>query len=304
MCHFWLLCVLVLFYVPVATVASKAPYFSASCLYHGTTCSRLESSRSKVCTATLDAESQSPTCVRQACSYCMRKAAYQREFPCHSRVVASLCGYKYAGKRPVSALDVNKGSRKPCVWSSTVSADTVTVDLSKVRPTHAWKRCGRSGMSGLVYKPQFTHGIDAKGEDGVLCFDVRAPSSGTYYLTALSYAPHGTDNNDVWLRCSKPISLWRHGIKKRTVGGNEWMKVYQNKGPRGISQEWKTINNNGHRLLIPGLSKNEVFQVCLSGRSYKYELYSVVMVRCTGGYCKGKVYEDITRRPQSVCAGK
>lgn len=295
------LCVLVLFSVRVATAASKEPYFSASCLYHGPRCSRLESSRSKACAPTLSAKRQSRTCVVKACSYCMRKVAYQRKFPCNANEVASLCGYESAAEQPVSALDIKAPSPKPCVWTSIVSEDTVTVDLSKVRPSSGWTRCTRNGMGGLVYKRHLTQGMDGKGEHGVLCFDVRAPSSGTFYLTALSYAPHGTDNNDAWVRCSKPMSLWRLGRSKRTVGAKTWLKVYQNKGTRGISEDWKTINNNGHRLLIPGLSKNEMFQVCLSGRSYQYEIFSLVMVRCSGAYCKGKAYEDITRRAQSVC---
>lgn len=192
--------------------------------------------------------------------------------------------------------------RSSCVWSA--RRDQVSVDLSSVEPANGWTPCKRNDMYGLVYKKDKILGMDAKGEHGVMCFDVKAPSDGTYYLTALSYAPHNTEHNDVWVRCDKPMELWRHANSRSKVEANTWLKAYQNKGKAGISEEWKTIDRNGHRLLIPGLVEGEIFQVCLSGRSYQYELFRLVFIRCQGQYCTGKMYEQIAKTSVSVCVPK
>lgn len=355
--------------------AASKPFASASCLYHGSACSKTEAVRSQFCRPGMSAEQQTKRCITEACTYCLRKAAYQETFPCDSAAISGLCDFSFAEKRPVSALDAQIGSPtpstslatnptqtvsvsptptptvttsstatpapsqsptqttistttvtttpsilpslaqsmdatvasqapatqfpSPCVWS--VPRDQVSVDLSSVQPATWWTPCKRNGLYGLVYKKERTHGIDGKGEHGVMCFDVRAPSDGTYYLTALSYAPHNTEHNDVWVRCSKPIELWRHANSRSKVEASTWLKAYQNKGKAGISEEWKTIDRNGHRLLIPGLLEDEIFQVCLSGRSYQYELFRLVFIRCQGPYCTGKMYEHIAKRPISVC---
>lgn len=367
-------CIIISLALMILPAASK-PFASASCLYHGTACTKTEAVRSGFCRPGIRAKKQAKTCVGEACTYCLRKVEYQQTFPCDSSVLSELCGFSLSDDTPVSALDQQvisavhsttptpspthtytfspsssptvsaspKATLTPstsssaiptptttgtpsstpwldpaptsdvitnsqpsgaqvsssCVWS--VRRDQVTVDLSTVEPADGWTRCKRDGLYGLVYKKEKTHGIDGKGNHGVMCFDIRAPSDGTYYMTALSYAPHNTEHNDVWVRCNKPMELWRHAQSRSAVAPNTWLKAYQNKGKAGISEEWKTIDRNGHRLLVPGLVKDAVFQVCLSGRSYKYELFRLVFIRCQGPYCTGKMYERVAKRSISVC---
>lgn len=166
----------------------------------------------------------------------------------------------------------------------------------------------RDGLTGLVYEPTKNLGIDFRGVKGKLCFNIHVKLPGGYYLTALSYAPHNTEHNDMWVRSSLGFELWKGG-RNGTLGGvvkpREWRKAYQNYGTRGISDDLKTIDFNGHRFIIPVAEKKEGerFQVCVSGRSYRYEVFRLILVKCKGVVCTGGawVLQDLRQRPVSPC---
>lgn len=140
-----------------------------------------------------------------------------------------------------------------------------------------------------------------------MCFNVSAEIPGDYYLTALSYAPHNTEHNDMWVQSSLGFELWkggRNGTLGGVVEGTGWRKAYQNYGIRGISDDLKTIDFNGHRFIIPGVRRRETFWVCVSGRSYRYEVFRLILLKCEGVVCTGGawVLKDLRERPLSTCS--
>lgn len=58
----------------------------------------------------------------------------------------------------------------------------------------------------------------------------------------------------------------------------------------------KTIDHNGHRFLVPNVKKDEPFTVCLAGRSFKYEMFRLVLIKCRAAFCTGGVYRDVFQR--------
>lgn len=172
--------------------------------------------------------------------------------------------------------------------------------------TDGWVPTKRDGLIGLVYEPSKNRGIDMRGAKGKMCFNVNVKIPGGYYFTALSYAPHNTEHNDMWVESSLGFELWKGG-KNGTLGGvvkpTEWRKAYQNYGIRGISDDLKTIDFNGHRFIIPVVNSDAGFQVCVSGRSYRYEVFRLILVKCKGVVCTGGawVLHDLRERPLSTC---
>lgn len=90
----------------------------------------------------------------------------------------------------------------------------------------------------------------------------------------------------------------RHSI----VSAGKWRKAYQNFGTKGIAMFMKTIDFNGHRFLVQNVEKGRMFEVCLAGRSFRYEMFRLVLIRCRGAFCTGGVYRDVFERVQRTQA--
>lgn len=135
-----------------------------------------------------------------------------------------------------------------------------------------------------------------------MCFKVKAPSSGKYYLTAVSYAPHPTEHNDVWVETSKGFELWQNGKYRRYEPPGKWTKAYQNNGKKGLSEMWKTIDFDGHRFIVPNVKAWQTFKVCIAGRSKKYEIFQILLIKCSGKkYCQGGIMKDLFHFKPSKC---
>lgn len=199
-----------------------------------------------------------------------------------------------------------------CLWTGSGADDSeedddkadddIVMDLSRV-PSLAsgWTPCYRDGFSGLIYKRQRNLGIDPRPDQNgsntdPMCFSVYPRRSGTYFLTSLSYAPHNTEHNDAWVSSSHGFELWRRSVRHSIVSPGKWRKAYQNFGKKGIAMFMKTIDHNGHRFLVPNVKKGEVFKVCLAGRSFRYEMFRLVLIKCRGAFCTGGVYRDVFQR--------
>lgn len=228
-----------------------------------------------------------------------------------SRAVMNAC--KLGGKSRKRNTKPKKNQRKQrpyfkkktssnngkCVWTG--SKNSIVIDLGKVALSKGWVRSFRNGMSGIMFMKSPYRGISPKGMIGKMCFSVRAPLSGMYYMTAVSYAPHPTEHNDVWVETSKGFELWQHGRRGPNASPGSWLKAYQNKGTNGMSEDFKTIDFNGHRFLVPNVVKGQTFRVCLAGRSLKYELYKMVLTKCGGMMCKGGIMTNMMNMKSSRC---
>lgn len=177
----------------------------------------------------------------------------------------------------------------------------MVIPLAATGPLPAgWSRVSRNGKQGIGYEMGKGGGIDSAGTRGIMCFKVQVKMTGNYYLSAVTYAPHNTEHNDAWAQTSKGFSLWQRGNKWRDAPADEWFKGYQNSG--GMSTDFLTKDHDGHRFVIEGVKAGEVFQVCLAGRSYRYEMYYLVVAKCSGGTCKGDGMHGIDTMATSTCS--
>lgn len=160
----------------------------------------------------------------------------------------------------------------------------------------------RAGLKGLVFEKERTHGIVGAGSKGKMCFKVRVAESGDYLLTARSAAPHPTDNNDMWVSSGRGFELVR-GEDVVNGGVDRWYKAYQNKGKGEIADYISTVDFNPHTFVVPGVVGGNTFEVCMSGRSFKYEVYSLGLVKCGGGSscAMGNIRNKFSFSPGSRC---
>lgn len=186
----------------------------------------------------------------------------------------------------------------------TADSDRVVIDLARVPLVDGWTRKSRSGLTGIEYNRDGAGGRDGAGERGVMCFPVRAREDGGYYFTAISYAPHNTEHNDAWVRSDKGFTLWRQGRDGefwRRADSSEWLKAYQNSGGSRISEDFKTRDHDGHRFIIPNVRAGETFNVCISGRSFRYELFKLALIKCEGRFCTGGIMQNLRPLASSQC---
>lgn len=307
--------------------AAGSRYHAAKCLEEARKCSAETAEKSgNACKASLRAREQSNKCRRLACQWCELKG--KREiYPCKKPILRSICfGETRMRKspnpqpndeqqprparsprppynpspRPARSPRPPAANRAKCVWTS---SSRVVIDLGTI-PTVArgWTRTSRGGYSGLIYEKSKNRGIDSAGKKGVMCFNIRVDSPGNYFFAALSYAPHHTEHNDMWVNSpSQGFELWQANKKWRDASTTQWLKAYQNNGPKGLSVSLKTKDHDGHRFIVPDVPKDRVFRMCISGRSYKYEVYRLYLVKCSGVFCTGRPMTNLQSLPVSKC---
>lgn len=182
-----------------------------------------------------------------------------------------------------------------CVWQ--MRGNDIVIDLNRVSPPSGWTCIQRGPYKGWIYERNKNLGIDGPGAKGKKCFTVNPKKDGDYFFTAMSYSPHGSEHNDVWVNSPDlGFDLWKFGTFWKTEGPNKWLKAYQNNGNRGIIDQLKTRDFDGHRFIIPGAKKDMPFRICLSGRSYKYEMFRLYIVKCYGIICEGVPLKNLIEK--------
>lgn len=169
------------------------------------------------------------------------------------------------------------------------------------KPAKGWTPIRRGNFRGLVYEKSKGGGIDLPGKHGKMCFKIRPKYSGSYFYTAVSYAEHWTEHNDLWTMSSKGFHhyKWNSPRKKFVSGPQAWLKGYQNNGPAGMSGTLSTKDHDSHIFIIPNVVAGKRFTLCISGRSYRYEVFRLLLVHCGDKeMCK---YGDAMKLPVSPC---
>lgn len=105
----------------------------------------------------------------------------------------------------------------------------------------------------------------------------------------------------MWVTTNKGIELWRRRVMRTFVESMSYRKGYQNQGPNGIANFLVNIDHDPHTMVVPDVTKGETFKVCVHGRSSKFEVFRVVLVKCEGYRCIGGRYHDIAERETSPC---
>lgn len=165
------------------------------------------------------------------------------------------------------------------------SATAIVVNLGSLPAKGGWVRIRRHGLTGLIYRPDRNGGRDNAGKKGVYCFPMMTSMSGDYQLTAVSYTPHETEHNDMWIRSSLGFSMWYEGRYWKSVG-SVWLKAYENLAGR-MADYLHTKDHDPQKFIIKNVKAGKKFEVCISGRSYRYEVYRLVLKKCTGNECRG-----------------
>lgn len=200
---------------------------------------------------------------------------------------------------PMQIPDGSAGQE--CVWTGEDGDNKVVIDLGRVPLADGWDRIQRGKYSGIIFNRSPARGISPPGKYGKMCFKVSAPMDGGYYFTAISYAPHNTEHNDVWVESAYGFTLVKWGDQSSFAKPGKWLKAYQNNGKKGMSEMFKTVDHNGHRFIIPGVKKNRTFTVCMAGRSKKYEMYQLILVKCEDMYCRGGIMKGLFDMKPSKC---
>ena len=191
-----------------------------------------------------------------------------------------------------------------CTWEGD---DEVVVDLGSVTPTpdRGWERTERDGFSGLIYRPRWGNGLTPAAAGGAMCFPVRVAQDGDYFWTFVSYAPHRTEHNDAWVKTDLPLRLWKTwGDRFLDTPANTWLKAYHSNGvDRGMSVEMKTVDHDGHRFAVRDVKAGQTFNVCLSGRSFRFSVFRFALKKCFGKICEGGALwrEFVYKMPVSKC---
>lgn len=291
---------------------AERPYYCVLCVSKGKACSRSLARTCNICNSYTAPVNQPKACRNRVCKWCSRVRIASARALCNDSHVRAVCGGGGGGGAPHRGDDYGRTKTPPtkastapaggggkCTWTATGSH--AVVNLGAVKPGQGWSRVSRHGFSGIAYETSKKGGIDPPGKYGEMCFDMRVKSAGNYYFGAVSYAPHNTEHNDVWVRSSKGFWIWKKGNLWKKGRSDEWFKAYQNYGSRGIAEDFKTKDHDGHRFLIQNLKANEKLTICISGRSYRYELYRLVLAKCSGMTCKGRMMPDIKNFKPSVC---
>lgn len=264
------------------------PFFAARCIARSKQCGPYDARFSGSCKAGTVYWQQPRQCVEYACNWCKTDKSWSRKAPCTNWRVRGACFNLNKEAPSPSPRPVSPGGGI-CrgVWRG--SGDNVVIDLGRSPLGQGWQYVSRGGYKGMIFKQSPARGISPPGRYGRICYKVQAPQDGKYYFTAISYAPHVTEHNDVWVATSKGFELWQAGNYRKYVAPGSWLKAYQNNGKKGISEHFKTIDFDGHRFLIPNVKAYRTFEVCIAGRSKKYEMYRLILKKCVGAYCRGKI---------------
>lgn len=182
----------------------------------------------------------------------------------------------------------------PCVFRG--SNGKIVIDANSLKLAGDWTRSGKA----VVWKRGGGAGIAPMGA-GTMCANVIFPSSGTYYQTAVTQAPHGTEHNDMWIKFSGGVDLYRP--EGGSASGNAgWYKGYQNDGGMRVANYLLTIDHNGHQFITKYVTAGRVYTLCISGRSTRYFVYKIVFVKCGGGAACSR-YNNSIRRQMSHLGG-
>lgn len=158
--------------------------------------------------------------------------------------------------------------------------------MARVEPFSKWTKTA-SG-DGIVWRAGDSS-TKVNSPAGEKCFRVRFSSPGAYYVTAHSSAPHWSEHNDMWIRFSRGLRLFNAGTmaeKKSRMSMYRYFKAYQNIGRNRKADIISSVNHNPHIMVTSWVETGKFYELCIAGRSSKFTVYDLVMVKCMGMGCK------------------
>lgn len=179
-----------------------------------------------------------------------------------------------------------------CAWRGEGGKIAITTGYS------AWGNW--QGMNGGVeYKP-YGHGTDTKiPPNDVLTFKFTVDEPGTYYLTLFTNSAGHTEHNDVFVELSAGLQAKKQGHQ---FSPGSWAKAYQNVA--GYSKYVYTKDHDPHHFETGWLEANKIHTVKLGGRSTKFRVDKIVMVKCQNGCWndkEGYITDVLNNPPGTSC---
>lgn len=291
---FSLVCAVWLTVLVVGAKTGRNKYEAAArCIALNSKCKKSLADRSIYCKPFTYVKKQNKKCLKNACSFCSPDKKPKRRSGCNSWAIRHWCfGRKKRNgdllkAKPVTAPGsttvASAPSRKPKrirpKGFSTGSGSKVIICLANKQPKSPWSKKG----SGFIWRATAADQRDPEGT-GEMCFNFKPPKTGTYYLTAVTSAPHRTDNNDMWIKLDSGLGVFSRDMKKRESSSG-YYKAYQNLGGNQKVDIISNVDYNPHQFITNTLQGGSTQTLCMSGRSSRFTVYKFVLVHCSGQDC-------------------
>lgn len=290
---------------PALTVSSSTPtatalpslggylgpdHAAAECFALGRTCPWKIANESEVCKPNTFPRQQPDLCLKKACHFCGRSQNRDIKL-CESWAIKHWC------KLAITKLETSSASPKvskpispypSCVYPE--ENGTVVISLSSMKPQGMWTKT--TDGKGIVWREGNNRtSVDSwqSTASSQYCFNVLINKEGTYYITAHTSAPHWSEHNDMWLRCSAKIDLYdakTHKKKMTRAAKDRFLKAYQNFGHNRIADIISSVNHDPHIFVTMPIKSRTIIKLCIAGRSSKFKVYDLVMIHCVGEDCK------------------
>lgn len=293
---------LVLFLILIShTVVDSKPFdipASAECVSQQAACTEETALKSGICTANTKLVLQPAACKRTACKYCTWPAKmgttlckeWARKYVC-SDTPQVITEIETVNPTEPPMQDIVLKDPETCVWMG--SNQKVVIGLEHAKESSFWTK----HEGGIMWKKDGGPQQDPAGS-GSKCFHFKVPLTGNYYLTAITSAPHKVDHNDVWLKLSAGVEMYRTNTGVRlpsTEPTTNYFKAYQNYGRDIKANMLFNVDRKPHFLISSSMETGKPYEVCLSGRSSLFTVYKIVMVKCSPAESCNP-YESYTQR--------
>lgn len=273
-------------FVPSPGTASRMPY-AAVCCARGPYCSSLLARHSGVCLPRLWMSQQPRRCIQAACRHCRSLRANSMPV-CRTTPLRRNCLLR-SPPRTIMHKKPKHPTSPRSLCSFRGGRFGVYIPAARLPVRKPWYRL-RDGS--IIWKPRGGGGIDRKGS-GEACARFIPGVRGRFYVTLISSAPHGTEHNDVWIRVSSGVDLFRTPRTWRG-GSSGWYKAYQNMGGNRWANYVVTVDFNGHQIITKPLLRGRRYEVCLSGRSSRFRINAILLIGC-GHHSKCDRYGRLIR---------
>lgn len=257
---------------------------AAKCSQSGPACKNAMASHSIYCRSGLWMSQQSEACRVAACAYCMQhKYSSEGKLICASPAFKNNCPARRSGSAPKKCT-LKAGNNGMIIPASAL--DT---------PSH-WSRLDDGS---IVWRADGGWRIDPPGS-GSTCARFTVRKAGQYYLTVDTASPHAWEHNDLWIRLSSGVDLFRPEGGHYRDGGAVWRKGYQKAGRGKRAKYLLTIDSFGHQFISKPLMPGKEYTVCLSGRSSLFRVYGIMLMWCNGKWDCARGGETVRRALTSI----
>ena len=263
---------------------------AAQCCADGPRCRRSKAALSRSCLPGVWMRQQPRECQDMACNFCVKDGQLRPISFCRSGPIRRNC----AVDADVDAdADFDDERRRGCTFRNRGNVDHILIPVSQLDIGGGWVR--NREEDSVTWRPNGGDGIVPPRTRETFCAVVSPSTAGRYYFTVTSRAPLITEHNDAWFRFSFDVDLYRAKTgSTRRLAANKWAKGYQNAGFNKWVDQILTIDFNGHQMSAELEARNR-YRICVAGRSTKFTIRSLHLVRCSNGEICGRSSGNVRR---------